>query len=303
VRDLTAGNDVDAGRDVNAVRDLTAGNDVDAGRDVNAVRDLTAGNDVDAGRDVNAVRDLTAGRNLDVTGDSSVGGTLDVAGLTTLAAGVVVTGPSVFTGTVDITGNTSIGGELQVLVGETTLDVNGTGMNVIVDDGVGNSGRVNMSSTSVSLIQNGNGFTATGGVAQVTGTNSTVISGGTTTMTLNNSGANLSGAGGAPVRLSGVADGVAPTDAVNVRQLGAQMGALESQLSGAIAGTMAMTQIPTIRPGDTYSFGVALGAYNGESAFALGGSAQLDDNITLSGAAQYSDQGGLGAAIGVGWSW
>ena len=66
---------------------------------------------------------------------------------------------------------------------------------------------------------------------------------------------------------------------------------------------MAMTQLPQPEPGKQYSFGVALGGFNGEAGFAMGGAARLDDNMILRGAASYSDAGGAGAAVGIGWSW
>jgi autotransporter adhesin len=172
-------------------------------------------------------------------------------------------------------------------------------MTLVVDDRNGNSSQLNVTATTIDLTQNGSGMTTTGGATKLTGTTSTAIAGGSTQMLLTASGANFSGSGGAPVRVSGVADGVAPTDAVNVRQLGA----LESQLSAAIAGTMAMSQLPGISGDENYSFGVSVGGYNGEAAFALGGMARLDRNIILQGAAQYCVEGGVGAALGVGWSW
>ncbi|RUS65196.1 hypothetical protein EGN72_01035, partial [Pseudorhodobacter sp. E13] len=239
---------------------------------------------------------------LAVAGDATFNSDVGISGDTTMSGNLGVSGNSLFQGTVDITDdlNVTIGDASATGTGPfTQLDVNGSGMNLVVDDRAGNSSQVEVTATSVSLTQNGSGFSSSGGTTRLTGTTSTVVSGGSTQMVLSDSGVNFSGAGGAPVRLSGVADGVAPTDAVNVRQLGA----LEGKLSGAIAGTMAMTQLPTITANESFSFGVAVGGYNGQSAFALGGTARLDNNMVLRGAAQYSKEGGVGAAVGIGWSW
>lgn len=103
--------------------------------------------------------------------------------------------------------------------------------------------------------------------------------------------------------LSGVADPVNATDAVNLRTLQRELGSLESELSGGIAQTMAMTQLPYPEPGQDFSFGMALGGFNGEAGFAMGGAARLSDTMVLRGSASYSDAGGAGGAVGIGWSW
>jgi hypothetical protein len=249
--------------------------------------------------DVGVSGNTTLDGTLDVSGATTLDSTLNVSGAATFQSDVGVSGNSIFNGTVLIEDETTIRAVLNVDVGETTLDVNGVGMNLVVDDGFGNTSQLEVTSTRVALTQSGSGFTSEVGNTSVIGANTATITGGGTSMDLTNTGVNFSGPGGAPVRLSGVADGIAPTDAVNVRQLGA----LESQMSAGIAGTMAMSQLPTIMSDQNYSFGLALGTFNGESALAVGGTARFENNMTVRGALQNSTAGGLGVAVGIGWSW
>ncbi|MFC0281506.1 YadA-like family protein, partial [Falsigemmobacter intermedius] len=224
--------------------------------------------------------------NATVLGNTNLGGTLNVEGATTLQSTLLVEGA------------TTINNTLLVSTGDTTFDVNGTSANLTVDDGT-NASSLAVTSTTVSLTNSGSGMTSSSGATTVTGTTQATITGGTTSMLVSNSGVNFSGAGGAPVRLSGVADGVAPFDAVNVRQL-EQM---DRRLSAGIAGTMAMTQLPTISAGESSSFGIAFGHYNSQSALAMGGAVRVTDSMTVRGALQHSSVGGTGGAVGLGWSW
>jgi autotransporter adhesin len=145
------------------------------------------------------------------------------------------------------------------------------------------------------LTQNGSGVV----IEEAGGTTTTSIIGGTSTVTVSDSGVRLSGSGDAPLVISNVADGVAANDAVNVRQLGA----LESKLSAGIAQSFAMSQLPALSNDATYSFGAAIGAFNGETAIAFGGSFRIDETVVIKGAASHSSAGETGGAIGIGWSW
>jgi hypothetical protein len=229
---------------------------------------------------------VNIGENLDVDGDVDVSGDLDVTGATSLSSTLLVEGA------------TTINDTLIVDVGATTFDVNGTRANLTVQSG-GNSSALNVEATTVSLTNNGSGITSAAGRATVTGTTRTTITGGTSSMLVDNSGVSFSGTGGAPLRVTGVSDGFAPFDAVNVRQL-QQM---DGRLSAAIAGTMAMTQLPSMSAGENFAFGIAVGHYNSQNAFALGGAIRVADTMTLRGAVQHSSTGGTGGAIGAGWSW
>jgi autotransporter adhesin len=133
----------------------------------------------------------------------------------------------------------------------------------------------------------------------VTGSNSSQIKGGGNSVTVNSSGVNLAGSGGAALQLTGVADGTAPDSAVNRRQLDN----VETEMSGGIASAMAMAQLPDPVPGSNYSVGLGAGFYNGESAFALGGAMYLENGVSLKAAYTYSSEGEPGFGLGAGFSW
>jgi len=78
--------------------------------------------------------------------------------------------------------------------------------------------------------------------------------------------------------VTGVADGYAPFDAVNRRQLDG----LEYTLSSGIASIAALAAIPNPVPGKNTSIGLGYGNYNSESAVALGMKANIpQSNISL----------------------
>ena len=149
--------------------------------------------------------------------------------------------------------------------------------------------------------------TATSGGLVVTDNTDAVLTGGTaaagTNMTLNNAGASFaSNTTGAPVRVTGVADGVAPFDAVNVRQLRD----LEQFLSRGIAASTAAANIPIPEPGKAFSFGIGLGHFNSQTAIAVGGSFRFSDSGRIQ--ASVATDFGSGRSkpvigVGAGWSW
>ena len=112
-------------------------------------------------------------------------------------------------------------------------------------------------------------------------------------------------------RITNVAAGTAPTDAVNLNQLNSAMSSTNRALSGmqdqvnenkaGIAGVTAAVNLPGLAAGQKYNLGVAYGNYLAYSAIAIGGHARISENVSLkiSGSASggvYS--GGAGLAIG-----
>jgi hypothetical protein len=115
---------------------------------------------------------------------------------------------------------------------------------------------------NASLINN------TGHGMQVTATQ-TVISGGSTStsLRLSNGGAAFSNSSsGAPVRVTGVADGTTSFDAVNYQQLKA----LEKKMSQGVASTTAIANIPQVDQDKTFAVGMGVANFNGETALAVG---------------------------------
>jgi trimeric autotransporter adhesin len=280
--------DLDVDGNTNLVGTLDVGEEVFIGGDL----------DVDGNTALNGNAPVAA--DLDVDGNTNLVGTLDVGEEVFIGGDLDVDGNTALNGSVDFSGPTNITNTFSVQVGVTTLDVNGSSFNVQVGT---STSRFNMTTTIVNLSADGSGFSAGAGNASVTGTTSAVVSGGTSSINVSSSGVALSGSGSAPVSLSGVADPVSGTDAVNLRTMQRELGSLEREMSSGIAQTMAMTQLPEPAPGQQYSFGVALGGFNGEVGFAMGGEARLDNHTILRGAAGYSHAGGVGGAMGIGWSW
>ena len=106
--------------------------------------------------------------------------------------------------------------------------------------------------TSAMVVTNGYGNTH----GFIVSESSATMSGGTqsTSLTLNNGGAFFSNAStGAPVRVTGVADGTTDFDAVNYRQL--------REVKRGIAGVSAMSNIPAIQNGKTYAVSAGCGLF------------------------------------------
>jgi autotransporter adhesin len=168
----------------------------------------------------------------------------------------------------------------------------------------------------------------------VVDTTKTVISGGTTStsLTLDDSGATLATvATGAPAQLHGVADGTAPNDAVNVKQLtdaiasftgGGGIGSGEiSRLDGRIdrlegkikeiakkayggtALSMALAAPTPVQAGQV-QMGFGIGNFNGESALALNVSRATETgNAVVSFGGGFTSAGDIGFRGAIAWAW
>jgi autotransporter adhesin len=92
-------------------------------------------------------------------------------------------------------------------------------------------------------------------------------------------------------------------DSVNSRigEVEKQYSAIDSRYSGAIAGLAAMNNVPTVL--GKSSFGVGLGAYNGQTGYALGYSVSTRDNIALKFSVSGSSSGTNAYGAGAAFSW
>ena len=119
-------------------------------------------------------------------------------------------------------------------------------------------------------------------------------------VTVNDDGVTLRN-NGTPARLRGVADGVDYNDAVNMHQLNR----LARNAYSGIAQIAAMTAIPAPPAGHRYAFGVGVGTYGGEQAFAAGGKAAVSDNLMFAGSigAGFSSKTPMAGAVGASLSW
>lgn len=128
----------------------------------------------------------------------------------------------------------------------------------------------------------------------------TTISGGnnSTSLILNDNGARFSNsATGAPVTVTGVADGQQDFDAVNYRQL--------KQIAAGVAGISAMANIPQVDQNKTFAVGVGLGSFQSQTALALGVSYRVAPNAVIKASASTtnSDRKNTVYGVGAGLSW
>ena len=219
-----------------------------------------------------------AGTRVISRGDNS---TMEVS--KNVASGTVITGTSTL---VDAT-TTTTGQMLIRNTGGTTVDANGKILTSA------STGYVNPAAATAAVTLT-NGLGNTHGLV-VTETQTT-LSGGTqsSSMTLNDRAATFSNAqNGNPITVTGVADGRADFDAVNVRQF-----------AGAIAAVAAQANIPALSAGQDRTFGMGVGNFMGKSALAMGmnfrGSANSVYKATVSSGL---NNGMKQTVLGVGGAW
>lgn len=179
----------------------------------------------------------------------------------------------------------------QVLLtntGGTTVDADGKILTA------GSTGYVAPTAPTAALTLT-NGYGNTHGM--VVTESQTTVSGGTqsSSLTLSDANARFSRASdGAPITVTGVADGKADFDAVNVRQF-----------AGAIAGVTAMANIPAPEAGKNTVVGVAVGGFMSKSALALGLNHRVSSKITVKASLASGLNKGAKPIMGagMGWSW
>jgi hypothetical protein len=203
------------------------------------------------------------------------------------SANTLVTGGT--SGLTARTGVANVNTSAQVLLqnsGGTAVDANGK---IIT---AGSTGYVAPTAPTAALTLT-NGYGNTHGLV-VTESQAT-LSGGTqsSSLTLNDTNARFSRASdGAPITVTGVADGRNDFDAINVRQF-----------ANAIAGVTALTNIPGLQQGQEKSIGVGVGSFMGKSALALGLNYRVDAKTALRVSASTGLGGGAKPVIGAGAAW
>jgi hypothetical protein len=227
--------------------------------------------------------------------------TVDAAGGTTIMGNASINGNLVVSGTITGTNSSAVSG---IVIANNGINVDGPTNTVTIvadNNGTVSDGRgilsVNTTEASLTVV---NGST---GVAHglVVGQNSTVLTGGTasTSLTLDDNGASFANtATGGPVRVTGVADGKGPTDAVNVSQLES----LAKKAYSGIASVAALAGIPDPIEGKNVSFGVGYGHYSGEQAVAFGARANIAKLVRVTAGMGFS-RGKTAASTGIGISW
>lgn len=250
----------------------------------NVANGSTVGNLLDGAQYVNRINGNTL-----VDGNLYINGTLNY--VSSNAANTAVLGSGMQT--------SNLAGATQATSGGTAVVMKGATASQAIVDANGNithtapSSVAEQSTASLTLT---NGLGNTHGV--VVTENQTTLSGGnfSTSMTLSDNGARFSNsATGAPVAVTGVADGRSDFDAVNVRQF-----------ASAVASAAAMTNIPGVDTNKQASVGVGLGNFMGHSALAFGGNYRFSSNgVFKASVATGLNSGGSQATVGLGagWSW
>ena len=211
----------------------------------------------------------------------------------TASAGNSVLSMANGTATTTVTSGTSVlAGATQATTGQTNIANQGGSGAVVDENGKITQGIVGQTTGSM-VVTNGVGNTH-GFVVTET---EAVMSGGvnSTSLTLDDRGATFSNsATGAPVTVTGVADGSADFDAVNVRQY-----------AHAIAAVSASAHIPAPQPGKDMSVGLGVGHYMGKTALAFGGNFRVSANAMIKASISSGLNGGSKPVVGVGagWSW
>jgi hypothetical protein len=203
--------------------------------------------------------------NMYVDGNMYINGTIDY--VSSNSATTTVIGEGTATSTLVSANQGTTGGTAIVMKGA-------TGTRAVVDNGVismTSSGQAAESSVAMTLTD---GVGNTHGLA-ITESN-TVLSGGThsTSMVLDDGGVTFRDtSGGGPARLTGVADGSGDFDATNYRQL--------RNVIRGVASATAIANIPQVDPGKRFAVGVGLGAFDGQTAVAVGASVRYRPNLVM----------------------
>lgn len=158
------------------------------------------------------------------------------------------------------TGNNAI----SATAGSNTISANANNQSNTLS-ATGTNGANNMTANSTTGTNNIEAMTNKIGVATANSIN-IIGNAGTSTNTINS-------ANGAPIRVTGVADGTTDYDAVNFRQL--------QKANMGIAAVSALAAIPGTIPGKIFAIGAGYGYFENESAVAIGVKALLGSRISV----------------------
>ena len=207
-----------------------------------------------------------------IDGNVYINGTLNYVSSTSAATTVVGTG---------LTGSTSAG----------TSVVNMGQQGYVVDAHGAITAGSTTQTTAALTVTNGNGNTHGFVVSETSAT----MSGGvhSTSLTMEDNRAVFSNsATGAPIKVTGVADGNTSWDAVNYRQL--------RNVQRGVAGVSAMSNIPQVDQNKTFAFGAGLGYFDSQAAIALGGSIRLAPSAVMKASVSTSTGSHTNTIVGAG---
>nr|WP_329956648.1 YadA-like family protein [Collimonas humicola] len=149
----------------------------------------------------------------------------------------------------------------------------------------------------------GDNSVATGAGAQATGGNSVALGAGSIADQANTVSV---GSPGSERRITNVAAGVNPTDAVNVSQLNAvqnQVGDVQRIAYSGVAMAGALAGLPQVDYGKTFALGAGIGSYAGYTALAIGASARVNPSTVIKFGVSTTSGTRTLINAGVGYSW
>ena len=175
------------------------------------------------------------------------------------------------------TDNVAVGQDAKAGIGDNSNGNVAVGNNAQAGSGDNQSNNTAIGNNALAA---GNNATAIGLNASATADNSVAIGTGSQTGTRSNTVS--VGAPGAERQIINVADGVAPTDAVNVRQLNSV--SLRLDKVGALAAAMSGLAPLAYKEGEPTQGSIATGFYSGETAIAAGLYHYTNENVLLNAA-------------------
>ncbi|WP_337244094.1 YadA-like family protein [Luteimonas sp. gir] len=180
-------------------------------------------------------------------------------------------------------------------------NANGNGATAVGSDSNANGDKTTAIGSGSSASNQG---TAIGAGAVASGANSVALGAGSIADQPNTVSV---GSPGHERRIVNVADGIADTDAANMRQLRAvehRVDQIERNTNAGIAGAMAMAMMPQPTDPGKSMVSASLGGYDGEGALAVGVSRVSEDgDWVFKGGATVNTRDKTGAGVSVGYQW
>nr|WP_304571684.1 YadA-like family protein [Trinickia terrae] len=165
-----------------------------------------------------------------------------------------------------------------VSVNSTNAAASATGSGAVAIGGGSQASGANSTAIGEGAQASGNNSTAIGEGAQATANNAVALGAGSVadqekTVSV--------GSAGNERRITNVDNGVAPTDAVNMRQFQDGIASVARAAYSGVAAATALTMIPDVDPGKTIAVGIGTANFKGYQAAAVGASARVTPNLKL----------------------
>ena len=192
------------------------------------------------------------------------------------------------TGTLAVSGASATNGISNTgAIATTTLGVSGASVTNGITNakGLTNTGGMKTDTLTVTGLSTTNGITNNGNLA----TQSLDVSGNANTNGINNNNN----------KITGVAAGSAWNDAVNMGQLNS----VRKRLNAGVAGAVAMANVPSVEAGKTFSLGIGVGSYAGETAMSVGASYRVSGGWVARTSLASDSRGQISAGGGASYSW